>query len=211
MISSLLQPMSRDDFFARHFQREPLARPESARGAVRLLTWATVDRLVAAQPDTLTVRNGKLRDTNPSTFAEALTLFRDGWSIVMRRCERHDPHLRRLADAVEQELEGEVAIQIYLTPGGFHSFGWHYDVEDVFIVQTGGRKEYLLRRNTVNPEPTLAAMPRDMQYERETTPTMATTLLPGDWLYVPRGWWHVAHALEDSLSISIGVLSPAAR
>ena len=27
---------------------------------------------------------------------------------------------------------------------------------------------------------------------------------PGDWLYIPAGWWHVAFARTDSLSISAG-------
>jgi 50S ribosomal protein L16 3-hydroxylase len=137
-------------------------------------------------------------------------MFRDGYSVVLRRCEAHDEGLRFIASAFEQELEGDVSIQVYATPGNFHSFGWHYDVEDVFIAQTAGTKEYFLRENTVNPEPHIAAMPRDMHYERERTPTVGATLIPGDWLYVPRGWWHVAKAREDALSISIGVLSPAA-
>lgn len=211
MIASWLPQITPARFRAEHFQREPYAAAESARRAIRLLTWDTVARVVEAQPDMLVVRNGQLRrDPNPSTFAEALTLFRDGFSLVLRRCERHDAGLRELADAVGAEFEGDVAIQAYITPGGFRSFGWHYDCEDVFIVQTLGTKEYLLRRNTVNPFPTLDAMPRDMQYERETTPVVAATLVPGDLLYVPRGWWHVARAEADSLSISIGVLSPAA-
>jgi ribosomal protein L16 Arg81 hydroxylase len=54
-------------------------------------------------------------------------------------------------------------------------------------------------------------MPRDMRFQLERTPVIACTLLPGDWLYVPRGYWHVAHAREDSLSLSIGVLTPPAR
>jgi ribosomal protein L16 Arg81 hydroxylase len=54
------------------------------------------------------------------------------------------------------------------------------------------------------------ARPRDMQFEKET-PVLACTLIPGDWLYIPRGFGHRAHAREHSLSISIGVLSPAAR
>src|SRR5947199_5431507 len=41
--------------------------------------------------------------------------------------------------------------------------------------------------------------------------TLFRSLIPGDWLYVPRGWWHCARATEDSLSLSIGVLTAAAR
>ena len=211
MIPTFLPDVPREQFLSEHFQRAPIARAGTAGKVVRALTWATVKRLVDAGPDMLVVRNGKLRtDPNPSTFAEALSLFRDGHSIVMRRCERHDEGLAALAESFGRELEGDVSIQIYLTPKGFHSFTWHYDCEDVFIAQTGGSKEYLLRQNTVNPEPRLSAMPRDMKYELETTPVMASTLVTGDCLYIPRGWWHVARSLEDSLSISIGVLSPAA-
>ena len=54
-------------------------------------------------------------------------------------------------------------------------------------------------------------MPRDMHYERETTPAIACTLIAGDWLYIPRGFWHVALASRDALSISVGLLTPAAR
>lgn len=211
MISSWLRGTTYDEFLARHFQRAPLACPETAARAVRLLTWDTIARLVESGPDMLVVRNAHLRSgPAPETFRDAVALFRDGYSLVMRRCERHDPALRELADSVGAELEGDVSIQIYATPKGFQSFGWHYDCEDVFITQTLGTKEYFLRENTVNPEPRLAAMPRDMHFERETTPTLASTLVAGDWLYIPRGWWHAARALEDALSISIGVLSPAA-
>ena len=203
--------MPREQFDREHFQRAPLALPRTARGAIPLLTWSTVIGLVESHPDMLVVRNGSLRkEPPPGSFPEALALFREGYSLVLRACERHDPGLRALHDAVAAEIAGEVQIQTYLTPGGHHSFGWHYDVEDVFIAQTAGTKEYLLRRNTINPEPTIDAMPKDMQYERESTPAIAATLVPGDWLYIPRGWWHMAKAPEDSLSISIGVLSPNA-
>jgi ribosomal protein L16 Arg81 hydroxylase len=136
--------------------------------------------------------------------------FRQGCSLVLRRCERHDDVLRSLATQVASEAEGDVSIQVYATPAGFHSFGWHYDCEDVFIAQTRGAKEYFLRENTVNPRPTLDAKPHDMHFERETTPIMASYLIAGDALYIPRGWWHVARCVEPSLSISVGVLSPDA-
>lgn len=54
-------------------------------------------------------------------------------------------------------------------------------------------------------------MPHDMQLERETTPVLGCSLLPGDSLYIPRGWWHRAYATGDSLSLSLGVLREEAR
>jgi 50S ribosomal protein L16 3-hydroxylase len=199
-------------FHSELFRRAAMARPRAARSVIPFLTWEVIGRLVEqTDADMLVVRNGSLRDGRPAAAAEAEALFRDGHSLVLRRCERHDELLRRLADAFARHLEGEVSIQIYATPAGFRSFGWHYDCEDVFIAQTDGVKEYYLRENTVNPRPVLDAMPRDMHFERETTPTQAATLVPGDWLYIPRGWWHVARAAESALSISVGVLGTDAR
>ena len=203
--------MPRERFVREHFQRAPLARASTAHGARRYLNWATVAAVLEAGADLLVVRNAKMLDARPSSVDEAMALFRDGWSLVLRHCEHSDAGLRELAASVGAENEGDVTIHIFATPAGFHSFGWHYDCEDVFIVQASGQKEYFLRANTVNPQPILGAMPRDMQYERETSPAMASLLVAGDCLYIPRGWWHAARALEASLSLSIGVLSPAAR
>lgn len=213
MLESWLSDIFTEDFRAQHFRRAPLARPRNARAAIPFLTWETIERLADSDhpPDTLVVRNGKLLDEKPRSAADARQLFADGCSLVLRRCERHDPALRLLAQEFEQWIDGDVSIQIYATPSAFHSFGWHYDCEDVFIAQTRGTKEYLLRENTVNPKPTLDAMPRDMHYERETSPALASTLIAGDWLYIPRGWWHVARSVEDALSISVGVLGADAR
>ena len=35
---------------------------------------------------------------------------------------------------------------------------------------------------------------------------MQARLIAGDWLYVPRRWWHLVLCAEDSLSISVGVM-----
>ncbi len=212
MISRWLANSSLDWFVDTHYGREPLVRPDTARSAIPLLDWETVEELVTRGADVIVVRNGVPRPgPAPRSFGDALSAFADGFSLVLRGCETHAPRLRDLAEAVATELPGEIAVQAFVTPAGYGSFGWHYDCEDVFIVQTAGVKEYVLRRNTVNPHPTIDAMPRDMHFERERSPVLACTLVPGDWLYVPRGFWHRARAAEDSLSLSIGVLGSAAR
>ena len=98
-------------------------------------------------------------------------------------------------------------IQVYLTPDQQQAFGWHYDLEEVFIIQVQGCKEYTLRQNTVNPLPVWDTMPEDMGYERETSRIRMTCRLEaGDWLYIPSGWWHIARTQAASLHLSIGVM-----
>ena len=213
VISRWLDGTPLAQFMSEHFQKAPLAKPSAAREAAPILTWDVVAGLIetSPQPEMLIVRNGKLlTNAEPRSLNEAQALFGAGCSIVMRRLERHHAELKSLAGSIGEELEGTVSIQAYATPRQFSSFGWHYDCEDVFIVQTAGTKEYLLRANTVNPEPHIDRMPRDMHYEKETSPIVACTLVAGDWLYVPSGWWHLARAVDDALSISVGVLSPRA-
>lgn len=213
MFDRWMQEVTNEAFLQTSFGKTPVSMPAVARSAIPFLTWETIQQLIegGTHSDMLVVRNGKLRDDSVGGFGDAKALFEDGWSLVLRRCENHDPRLRLLANAFEAALPGDVSIQIYATPSKFQSFSWHYDCEDVFIAQTAGVKEYFLRENTINPRPRLSAMPRDMQAERETTPVMAATLIPGDWLYIPRGWWHVARSVESSLSISVGVLAEEAR
>ena len=107
-------------------------------------------------------------------------------------------------------LAAAVNIHMYCTPGSQYGFGWHYDAEEVFIVQTTGRKEYSLRKNTVNPWPTDETLPANMRYEREIMPLARCELAAGDWLYIPSGYWHIGESRETSLSLAIGVQPHAA-
>jgi ribosomal protein L16 Arg81 hydroxylase len=49
-----------------------------------------------------------------------------------------------------------------------------------------------------------------MMFERETTPLLSVRLAPGDWLYIPPGWWHEARAESDAITLAVGMMSPAA-
>ena len=215
MLSSWLAGSDLETFLRDTYRRAPFAQSDTAASAVRSLSWQTIMELLSspAAEDMLVVRRGSLLTTDiPQTFRDLRQRFEDGWSVVFRRCERYHAGLARLAGSWEKELPGSVNIQVFATPQDTSSFGWHYDCEDVFIVQTSGSKEYMLRENTVNPAPTIDAMPRDMEYEKEnSTLKMTCTLRTGDWLYIPRGFWHRARGIEDSLSISIGVLGADAR
>jgi ribosomal protein L16 Arg81 hydroxylase len=129
----------------------------------------------------------------------------DGFTLLVRHAEKHDPRLGQLAAAFERDFAAPVNIHMYCTPGGQYGFGWHYDAEEVFIVQTTGRKQYSLRKNTVNPWPIGKTLPSDMKYEREIMPLVRCELAAGDWLYIPSGYWHMGESRETAISLAIGV------
>jgi len=57
---------------------------------------------------------------------------------------------------------------------------------------------------------TLGAIGMLIGFERESQPVLEARLAPGDWLYLPAGWWHAATAQEASISLSIGLMIPTA-
>lgn len=194
-------------FVAHRLGREPVARPSAAGAAVAYLGWSTLGRLLP-QPDldVLVVQNGREIEASPPRELGTLRRLLDtGLGLVIRRAERHDAGLAALAGTVARDLSGHVRVQLFVTAAETSGFGWHYDAEHVFIIQTHGAKDYYFRRNTIDPDPTPGDQPDFGRVREERTPIMTSTLVAGDWLHLPRGWWHVAKARTDSLSISLGV------
>lgn len=210
MLRAWLGELPIDRFLAEQLGRAPFASPGGARCAIERFDWDVLGRVLGADDlDALVVRRGRAEDVSVPRDLEAVRrLFARELGVVVRRAEWHDDALRALADAIARDVPGEPHVQLFVTPGRSHGFGWHYDAEEVFIAQTAGAKTYYFRRNTIDPDPTPGAQPDFARVRDETTPLMSATLVAGDWLYLPRGWWHVAKAVEDSLSISIGVTPP---
>jgi 50S ribosomal protein L16 3-hydroxylase len=210
MIPDWLAPSERLAFLRDSFGRRPYARAGAARAAIPLLSWATFDNLLRSPlaPDVIAVAAGRLANVPvPRSARDVRALITSGVSTVIRRSERHDRGLLRLAHAFAAALSGEVHVQIYATPAGTHSYGWHYDFEDVFIAQTLGIKDYYMRDNTVARHTQLGETIDFACIRQEKSQICEARLIAGDWLYIPQRWWHFVRCIEDSLSISVGIFS----
>jgi len=206
-LQTLLGDIPVQQFIAEHYHRLPYSVAGRAQVFSELGTWETLTAILAdAKADVLVCRrNEQLSWPLSKTAKDARHLIDDGYTLLVRHAERHDERLAAVAAAFARDFAAPVNIHMYCTPGGQFGFGWHYDAEEVFIVQTTGRKQYSLRKNTVNPWPIEETLPDDMHYEREITPLIKCELSAGDWLYIPSGYWHMGESRETAISLAIGV------
>ena len=147
MISRWLEgELSLREFSSRQLGRAPMARPGAARAIVGLLDWRTLERVLGRPSvDALVVDRGReVTGALPRSREDIRRVFAAGHGLVVRRAEMHDDGIAGLASAVAQDLPGEVHVQVFASPAGSRSFGWHYDDEEVFVVQTVGVKTLLL-------------------------------------------------------------------
>jgi ribosomal protein L16 Arg81 hydroxylase len=207
VIEALLGDLSLEQFLDRHYTRLPHSGVGSVRGITSFSGWPALETILRLPGiDAFSALEGRRGEGTPSRAR-----YDEGYTLVVRSAERHDAELARLAEGFRADFQAPVNVHVYATPAGRSGFGWHYDPEDVFILQIQGAKEYRLRKNTVNPWPLLEQMPKDLRFEREITPTLSCLLRPGDWLYLPTGWWHEARGADgDSITIAVGLMTPAA-
>ncbi|HTY73702.1 MAG TPA: cupin domain-containing protein [Actinomycetes bacterium] len=132
-----------------------------------------------------------------------------GASVVFQALHRNWPPLVEFTARLTAEIGHPVQVNAYLTPPAAQGFSAHYDTHDVFVLQVAGAKHW-----TVHP-PVLALPWPDEPWEgrREDVAARAaqpayldTRLVPGDSLYLPRGWLHSARAgQEPTLHLTVGV------
>jgi len=195
VLHDLLGPVPVREFFERHFTRAPFAMPDQATLYVQDFSDADFAAMVEDSRSLLRiVRDGHLvHDRARLSWVEAQAYYRGGHTLLVRHAERASAKLQALAEAFARVFHAPVDIQVYLTPDKSQAFGWHYDLEEVFIIQVQGCKEYTVRQNTLNPWPVWDNLPAEMHYDRETSRVRLTCRLEaGDWLDIPSGWWHIA-------------------
>ena len=141
--------------------------------------------------------------------AKVLAQFASGATIVLQGMHRLWPPIIDFVRGMVDDLGHPVQANAYVTPPQNRGFDPHYDVHDVFVLQTAGTKHWTVHE-PVHVDP-LASQPwtdhRDAITRRvQDAPVVDAVLNPGDALYLPRGWIHSARALGDtSVHLTIGV------
>lgn len=221
-LSWLLEPHTAEEFLASSWgQTHKHIRGRAGRFA-SLLPWERLNEILRQHrldfPRLRLMREGKslpvnsyLRHTSgargkqsiprlqPVKFTDQL---RAGATLVLDAVDELHAPLEELAADLEHVFHERIQINSY---AGWHTsrgFDLHWDDHDVFILQVTGRKRWgiygetrphPLSGDTGNPKPTGDAI-------------WEATLEDGDFLYIPRGWWHVAQPLDEpTLHLTVGI------
>jgi len=154
---------------------------------------------------------------------EHLRYWQLGYSLCYVNVESALPLVGSLLDKLAQALaypRTGAQVNAYASPAG-HGFGFHFDAQEVIIVQVLGSKDWHLAPNSLLDHPPCNAVagwsapPRlsaclDQPYPTEAPPaTESVRLRPGSVLYLPRGFWHATSAGDTpSLSLTLTFPSP---
>jgi hypothetical protein len=99
------------------------------------------------------------------------------------------------ARGLETALDCHVRVNAYASFSGLPGFGLHWDDHDVLVTQVRGAKQWTYAPPSIPHPLPGAARAHD---EPASDALRRTELVPGDVLYLPRGWWHRASATAGS-------------
>lgn len=169
--------------------------------ACRLFDWSVLARLPVREGRAELVGAGKVAAyTGALDIDSVRATLAAGNGIRVRDADALDPEIGELADDFSRELHGCASVHLSATPRRARGGGWRRQGADSFFAQTAGSEEHQFR-----PQP----IPGGGERSGHGGPGAHTCVLEaGDWLYVPRGWWHRTEAVDDSLALTIELARP---
>lgn len=225
----LLAPVTTQHFRDAYQGRLPLHIPASGDEHRRaLLDWASFNRLLG-QSSIWTAQNLRLMvngiavpvadycdlrpggggaDFRPSPQKVDVFLTA-GASLVANDLQTLHPPIAQAAAILSRAFAAQIGANVYCSSKDVQAFGTHYDNHDVFAVQTEGEKIWRIYENQIEMPVDLPPDTPEIRrwLEQARGPLMSEIRMrPGDVLYLPRGRFHDALAVDGaSLHVTFSV------
>jgi ribosomal protein L16 Arg81 hydroxylase len=136
-----------------------------------------------------------------------ISALKQGATLVLNKVDEIFPGIRNLSESCEDVFRVHVGVNLYASWRKTNGFELHWDQHDTIVMQIAGRKRWQVYEPTV-----LHPLPGESSAKAAKPtrpPAWEGTLEDGDMLYMPRGWWHVAFAIDEpSLHLTAGFAHP---
>jgi ribosomal protein L16 Arg81 hydroxylase len=210
-LDALLMPVESSTFLQCYLGRKMLHIPGHRSKVAGLCSWRDINGLLGL--DTIAVSHVKLvKETNVIAQeaytateaksgarrirpAEMTKHLREGATLVVYAFDELRDSVSQLARRIESRVEVPVGVNLYACWRPTRGLALHWDDHDVLIVPISGRKHW-----RVYPPTDLFPVEKFSEKTSRLPETEAAWegyLEPGDILYFPRGWWHIATPTED--------------
>lgn len=215
-LAPLVAPLSVDEFLTSYWNKEYLHLHGPADRFLALYPWEQLNAVLEGHrlpsPRLRLFHDGKPVPQERFQRAADKRLLKDGLisalsegaTLILDFADETSPALRSLTTALEQVFRVAINVNLYAAWCSTKGFAPHWDGQDTLILQVCGRKRWQIWQPT-------RQYPLK-QYDNGDTPKPATepvwdsVLEQGCVLYVPRGWWHVVHAVnEPSLHLTVTI------
>jgi ribosomal protein L16 Arg81 hydroxylase len=218
-LRSLVDPLGETEFLTLLRERKLTFRPGSKSCCCeRLLNWETLNHLLESAtfplqdlrvmresvsiPTNFYLRQGRV---DPAAITKLLD---QGVSLVFNRLEQHVPALRTLCRNIARSVPERVGAAAIATSGRGGALEIHHDAEDLIILQIAGTKRWLIYGcPVINPVKGVAT-----GQPPKGPPVFDRVLQPGDFLFLPAGYWHhCENGPHRSLHMGILFVPPNGR
>jgi ribosomal protein L16 Arg81 hydroxylase len=128
-------------------------------------------------------------------------LIEQGVSVVTDPVESYIPSLDTLCKDIASHIGEGTGADVIMTAGTGGALNLHYDVFDLIVLQLAGSKRW-----TIYGQPVTDPV-RDMPKPQppQTEPLFDRDLRPGDFLFMPAGFWHLCEN-GPGLSLHVAIL-----
>lgn len=126
-------------------------------------------------------------------------LMSQGASLIVERVNRHVPALAALCATIRSRTAEKVKVGVIATMGGGGALPFHFDQDDLLILQLEGSKRWRVSGPPV-PYPVAGL---EVSPPQTSEPVFEDVLRPGDLLFLPAGYWHQCDN-EQGRSLHVG-------
>lgn len=218
----VIAPVTPKEFFASYWEcRHLFIHRDDREHYGPLFSFADVDRWIASAqgnpadlllivppPDSgRRLERKRLRDVN---LGQLYSAFHAGNTLVIEDIQKSWPPVAQLAASLAQAFSARIGVNMYMTPANAQGAPLHPDVQDVFVLQMDGAKDWYMYEQQedlcLETLTYLKELRPPVKPRMEEPPLLdRATLRKGDFLYIPRGLPHKAVAPPDSPSLHLTV------
>jgi ribosomal protein L16 Arg81 hydroxylase len=222
-IEHLIGDLSPEQFFSEYWTRHHCYIPgspdrfdqvfssEDYASAILVAALGEDDFSVARQGNTsnalwLNLLQQKSGWQDPPDFTQLESACSQDGTLVFNSIHRRVESLKRWTLSLVQELCESVAVNAYFSPAAsVPGLDLHYDPQEIFVIQVAGSKRWEVW-DRLETHPLKFDKPKGYP-DLELGDSQTLTMQPGDVLYLPRGTWHRAVAIEQtSLHLTVTIV-----